>query len=111
MKESNPAKSARSAASTEGKLGQAGKVSKGLSRPSVGKSLAFDALHRFDGTAGIVDVQLGAVVVPERELVQISLKLLFSAVLVNIDHAALEHAEKTFDRVRGHITSGVFFWL
>ncbi len=55
-----------------------------------------------------MDAELDVVVLAESELVQIPLKVLLAAVLVDASHAALKHAEEAFDRVGGHVTTRVF---
>ena len=34
--------------------------------------------------------------------------MLFAAMLVDADHAALEDAEKSFNRIRGHVAACIF---
>ena len=47
----------------------------------------------------IVNAELDAIGIPEIELGEIAVKVLFSAVLVNADHAALEDAIVALDSV------------
>lgn len=59
-------------------------------------------------TLRILDAELAAVVIPEGELVQVTLKVLLAAVVIHTRHAALDDAEEAFDAVRGHVATGVF---
>jgi len=55
----------------------------GRQRPPIGRRVAFRALDRMVGALGIFNAKLAAVVVAERELVDITLKKLIAAVLVD----------------------------
>ncbi len=57
--------------------------------------------HKFRA-ATVMHTQFDAVVVAERELVQLTLEMLLTAVLVNASEAALEHVKEAFNRIGGH---------
>ena len=80
----------------------------GFINPPLGQPLAFMPLDRDAARSCVLDAKLHAVVPAEAELVQIALKVLLAAVLVDANHAALEHAEVAFHGVRGHVAAGVF---
>lgn len=71
----------------------------------VGQALALDASERNVGAAGIVNAKLGAGILPKVELGQIAVKMALIDVLINADDAALEHAEKPFERVGVHVAT------
>src|SRR6185437_4826785 len=84
----------------------------GFVSPPPCQPLALAVVHGDYGALGIFNPELAAIVPAERKFVQITLKVLFAAVLIDTYHAALEHAEHAFNRVRGNqigaLTARVF---
>src|SRR5258708_2395877 len=74
----------------------------GFTSPSIGEALPLDALERNLGAHGIVDAEFCAVRISEIELGQVTVQMLFAAMLVSASHAATEDREHAFDRVRMH---------
>jgi hypothetical protein len=72
----------------------------GCVSPPKREALAADTLEGDFGAHRVSDAQLGAVVHAEVELREIALQVRFAAMLVGADHAALEHREEAFQRVR-----------
>ena len=58
------------------------------------------ALDRSFGALVIGPAKLGAAVVAEIELGKVAVKVRFAAMLIDADHAALEHGEHVLNRVR-----------
>jgi hypothetical protein len=75
---------------------------------SIGKPLPKDALERVVRTGGVVNAECDAVIIPEIELVQIPLQMLFPAMLIDAPHTPLEDAEEAFNGVGSHVTTGIF---
>lgn len=73
----------------------------------VGQALAADPGERIYGSLRIVDLECYAVVVAEVELRKVTVKVVGRAVLIDASHTALEHAEKSFDGVRGGVAVAV----
>jgi hypothetical protein len=72
----------------------------------IGEPLPFDAQQRALGAGGVINPKLDAIGVAKIELREIAVKVLFAAVLINPDHAALEDAVKTLNGVGGDQGSG-----
>ena len=68
-------------------------------RLSIRQPLALCALHSFQRTVLIVHAEADAIVIPKIKLSQITVQVLFFAVLIGATHAALEQAEITLNRV------------
>src|ERR1035438_10379181 len=79
------------------------------SNPPIGEALAVHALDHFHRALAIFNSEFTAVVEAERKLIQVALKMLFATMLVDANHAALEHAEVAFCRVGMHIATSIFF--
>ncbi len=71
----------------------------GCVSPPVRQALSDDALQRAFGARLIINTQLGAVVLAEIELGQITVKMLFADVLVGANHPTLEDREEAFQRI------------
>ena len=82
-------------------------LNSGLVRPSIGQALADDASGQIFGAHGVVNAKQ-SVVMAEIKLRQITVQMLFGAVLVGAAHPALEDREIAFDRVGGHVAANVF---
>ena len=66
------------------------------------------ARRAFDGNGGtlhVINAKLGAGVLPEIELGQVTVKMLGVDVLVNADNAALEDRKEAFKRVGMHVAA------
>jgi len=63
---------------------------------SIGEPLTLGRLQGNAGTAHVINFKFGAGVLAEIKFGQIAVKVLLATMLVNADHAALEHAEKAF---------------
>ena len=65
----------------------------------IGQPLALSAFDGAFGPHGVVHTQLFPVVHSEIELAQITLQMLFAAMLIGANHPTLEHAEKALKRI------------
>ena len=70
-------------------------------RPSIGQTLANDALSQLVGALSVIHAKRNAVVMTEIELRQIAMQMLLGAMLIGAEHAAFENREVAFDGVRG----------
>src|SRR4051812_28679136 len=70
-----------------------------LVRLPIGQALADHAQQRRVSASRVVNAERHAVVVAELELREVAVKVLLTAVLVDTLHAALEDAERSFNRV------------
>jgi hypothetical protein len=59
-----------------------------LVRPSIGQSLANDALSQLLGAVTVVNAKRNAVVIAEIEFRQITVQVLFAAILIGAAHTA-----------------------
>ena len=59
--------------------------------PPIGQTLTASSLDRAAGALGVVNPELDAVRIAEIELREVAVQMLFAAVLINADHAALEN--------------------
>jgi len=71
----------------------------------VGQPLTHGPFDRNRFALHVIDVKLGAGVLPGIELGQIAVKMLGINVLVDANDAALEDAEKPFQRIRMHVAA------
>jgi hypothetical protein len=67
---------------------------------SIHQPFAFNSFQAIVGSLLVVDFQRGTMVVAKIKFGEVALQVLFAAVLVRADHAALEHAKNTCDGVR-----------
>ena len=65
----------------------------------IGQTLANDAADGFDGPLEILDAEGAALIIPEIELGEVTMKVFLGAMLIDALHAALEDAEKAFDGI------------
>ena len=79
----------------------------GLASPPIRQALAGDTGDGFFGAHGIVYAELGAGICAKIKLSQITVKVLFAAMLVGANHAALKDREKAFQRVRVNFALGL----
>src|SRR5439155_2629570 len=63
---------------------------------SVGQPLADCADDRLLGAGGVIDPELGASVVAEIKFGEVAVQMPLGAMLIDADHAALEHGEEAF---------------
>ena len=73
----------------------------------IGQPLAFDAEQRAFGASSVVNAEFDAIGVAEIELGEIAVKVLFAAMLIDADHAALEDAEIALDGVGVDLRAGL----
>src|ERR1700674_1665836 len=77
----------------------------------VGKPLADDTLQCAFGALHVIYSQFDPVAISESELPQSPVKVLLGTVLVDADHASLEHREKTFCGVGVDLAPHIFLLL
>jgi len=75
---------------------------------AIGQPLAFRTFYSDGSALHVINAQLGACVLPEIKFGEIAVEMLGIDVLVNADHAALEHAEEAFERVGMHVAARPF---
>lgn len=71
----------------------------GCVNPPICQALPADALEGLGRALVIINAQRNAVIGPEIKLSQIALQVLFAAMLVGANHAALKDREKALQRV------------
>ena len=78
------------------------------------EALTVCALDRLGGTLRVGHAQFDPVVIAEGVFIQVALEMLLASVLVDAVEAALEHAEETFNAVRGDelavLPAGILFF-
>ena len=79
-----------------------------VTRFFVGQSLADDASNSPLGTLNIIDAERGPIAVAEIELGGVAVQMPFLAMLIDADHAALKHAEKSLDGIGMRVATNVF---
>jgi len=72
-----------------------------LVRPSIGKTLAFDALKQSFGAHVVAHTKRGTMVEPKFKLSHVTLQVLFLAFVIGADHAAFEDAKESLGGVGG----------
>ena len=80
-------------------------------RPPICEAFAADAFKQRFRVGLIIESELGAMVIAEVEFSRVALKMLRAAMLIHAIHAALEDAEKSFNRVSVHVATYVSFAL
>ena len=79
----------------------------GLVSPPIGEALPADTLQGNIGSGGVVKAQFHAVIGAEIEFGQIALQVLFPAMLIGPDHAALKDREEAFQRIRVNLAASL----
>jgi hypothetical protein len=74
----------------------------------VHQALAFHAFHGGDGAVNVAAPESGPVIISEVKLGQITVQVLFLAMLIDALHAAFEDRERTFNRIRVDVAASVF---
>src|SRR5437773_1579152 len=74
--------------------------SRGSVSPPISQTLAFDTNERLINANLIIHTNRDTIAIAEVELGQIAVEMLSRAMLVDANHAALEHREVAFDGVR-----------
>ena len=70
----------------------------GVINPPIGQSLVAGHAKQIGGAFCIRDLKRCAAIIPEIELGKVAVQVCLAAMLIDSDHAALEHREHAFDR-------------
>jgi hypothetical protein len=74
----------------------------------IGQPLALRALDCAVSAFSVVNAKGDAVRIAKVEFVQVSLQVVFPAVLIDARHATFEDTKKSLDRVCRHVATGIF---
>ena len=75
---------------------------------SIGEALAYDPLHGASGTLYVIYAQPNAIGIAEIKFREITVQMLFAAMLIHAFHAAFENRREALERVRVNFAATIF---